>query len=324
MWLRTKREDKGQKLDWVVVWPLISFLVALIAIAVYGFQPDALAAWTVWPPGVTAVIWLIVPLLRRPSTWRKIALIPVVPWVAFLLAYGDEWRAIVPHSVPSTELHVVTLNCAGGMLEAVREAVDTGADIVLLQESPGPDELQDLVADLPDGYSVVSGIDASVIARGDLTVVLQEQNFTMVRFSRGDDLQLDIVSLRMVPPVLRMDYWNPNCWRAYAEDRRRHRAELAEIWTAVDKVRSERPLILGGDFNVVPVRNVTALLEHAGLQDAWSAAGRGWYATMLNSAPVVRIDRIWASGELRPKLAKVKKTKYSDHRMVEAWFDVQR
>ena len=56
MRLRIKRENKGQKLDWVVVSSLVSCAVALVAIAVYGFQPDIMAAWTVWPPGVTAVI----------------------------------------------------------------------------------------------------------------------------------------------------------------------------------------------------------------------------------------------------------------------------
>ena len=125
MRLRIKREDKGKKLNWAVVWPLISCLVALIAFAVYGIQPDILAAWTVWPPGVTALIWIMIPFLRRPSSWRKIALIPLVPWVVFLLAYGDEWRVLVPHSIPKSEIHVVTLNCAGGMLKAVQEAVDT-------------------------------------------------------------------------------------------------------------------------------------------------------------------------------------------------------
>ncbi|MCH8998718.1 MAG: endonuclease/exonuclease/phosphatase family protein, partial [Proteobacteria bacterium] len=135
---------------------------------------------------------------------------------------------------------------------------------------------------------------------------------------------LDIVSLRMDPPVLRMDYWNPNCWRAYEEDRRQHKKELADIWATVEEHRSGWPLILGGDFNVVPTGTVTGLLEFGRLRDAWSVAGRGWYATMLNSVPIVRIDRIWASEELSPKLAKVKKSKYSDHRMMQAWFDVQR
>jgi hypothetical protein len=298
---------------------IISGGLLVVLVAVYLGSPDALAAITIWPFWVPASLpALILVLFRLKSRWR-LRLTLLLLWLVAWAVFGDEPMAIARGLIgaPSGTTRVVSLNCAGTK-EAVLEVIDLNPDIVLIQESVGRDALEKLRAKLGADWTMVVGIDASILARGELKPVGEPPyppNHTSAWL--GDTL---IVSHRLAPPVFRMDYWNPACWTAYAENKRRRRAEFAKLVEVVSRTAADAPLIIGGDFNTPPDHTITEPLSKFA-SDAFAGAGRGWGATGINWVPMVRIDQIWASQNYSPVNAFARKTKHSDHRMAVADFN---
>lgn len=250
----------------------------------------------------------------------KLRLSVVALWLLGWFILGDEPAAlarmvVAPRDVPS--IRVVSLNCASS-LDAVREVVPLQPDVVLVQESPGSIDLNQVRSELGGDWSLLTGVDASILARGKLTPVPLPpgtSNFTAAWADlQGEDVL--IVSLRMRPPVFRLDYWNPACWTAYAANKSARRKELAPIAAFIKQQAGESPLILGGDFNTPPDRTITRSLDSIAA-DSW-AVGRGWGATAINEFPMVRIDQIWASDHFQPINAFSRKTRNSDHQIAVA------
>ncbi len=128
---------------------------------------------------------------------------------------------------------------------------------------------------------------------------------------------LNVVALRLQPPVLRLDLYNSEAWSDFSRNRQIRREELAEIW---DRNRDHVPDILGGDFNS-PAERDGLFKELGEMKDSFGEAGRGYGATCVNPLPcLVRIDQIWRSPKLRTMNSFVVKTKNSDHRMVVSDF----
>jgi vancomycin resistance protein VanJ len=127
---------------------------------------------------------------------------------------------------------------------------------------------------------------------------------------------IDVISLRLFPCPVRFDLWSPRCWAVYRENREKRRGEMLTISRYIQTLNSERPLIVGGDFNAPPGDAVFRLL--APLVDAFRDAGRGWGGTIINEVPALRIDQIWCTVELTALAAFAQRTEHSDHRMVIA------
>jgi endonuclease/exonuclease/phosphatase (EEP) superfamily protein YafD len=75
------------------------------------------------------------------------------------------------------------------------------------------------------------------------------------------------------------------------------------------------PTILGGDFNASARDAIFEILK-PDLRDGWPIAGRGWGKTIVNNAPVHRIDQIWISPQFTPESVTAQPSNGSDHRMV--------
>jgi len=52
------------------------------------------------------------------------------------------------------------------------------------------------------------------------------------------------------------------------------------------------------------------------LEDAWRISGSGWGGTVPEFLPLVRIDQLWLSREIRPVAVRVVRLPGSDHRAV--------
>jgi vancomycin resistance protein VanJ len=305
------------------VWILASGLVVFPLL--YVLPTDAFLAYTIYPFGLTwsaaAMLTIAFSLKRRALLWF------LAPWtLAWFMVSDEPWalvRGLDPtYAVRERTLKIVTLNCAGGNIEAAREAMETDADIILLQESPSHKELERLFA---GKYRGVTGPDAAIWTKGQIKPIPLPKgttNFVAAHVDVKGQL-VTTVSLRLSPPILRFDYWNPECWRAYAEDRRRKRAELQEILDFIkphqipfeesDFVHAN---LIGGDFN----------MPHSGRirwsNDAFASHGKGWGGTAVNEYPLARIDRIHIEAIYKgPKAAWAVRTKHSDHRMVVALFE---
>ncbi len=294
--------------------------------AIYWFQPDWAAALTIFP----AWLW---PLLGfgslylwwRSASWH-VALVGLVAWLGFCLVSVDELPGLLrtlSRPPAGASLRIITINCAGGNLDVIEEALEQQPDVLLIQESPGREELEQLAA--ARGLEVVCGPDASVMGRGKIEQLLQaglEQTYSvrcLVILPEGQ--RLEVISLRLFPATYRFDLWNPFCWRDQLRSRRGRRKQL-ELPLELPAVRpASASLIIGGDFNA-PARDAIFRLMPEGLQDAFAVAGRGWGDTIISDFPVHRIDAIWASKALEPVNCTAVELPSSDHRMVVADFTV--
>ncbi|MFN3682362.1 MAG: endonuclease/exonuclease/phosphatase family protein [Fimbriimonadaceae bacterium] len=271
---------------------------------------------------VEAALLLGAPLLGLPRSrlWRGLAAAAwVFGWTALSPTPLALLRSLPP--IPSSgTLRVVTLNCAGGDPRCVEEALRLQPRLILLQESPSSAEIRTLLRRHP-GWSAAIGLDASILALGRLRPLggpERHPDFVAaeVRLA-GEPRRLYAASLRLQPPLLRLDFWNPGAWNAYADDRRSRKRELERI---ADDLRGEgsSAWIFGGDFNVPPDPCVDRALSRLGLQDAFSVAGRGWGGTGPADFPLVRIDRILCPRGWRVRAAWTVLSAFSDHRMVVA------
>ena len=301
--------------------PVASILLALGVAALYWARPLQTEAVTIWPAWIWAVPALALALDRPKRVWRTVRW-PLAVWLVVSMAFSEVWRIILPASLGDHDVRVVTLNTGGDMLGALREAAALSPDIVLLQESATIADEAEVVRDtLGTEYQGVFGLDASLFVKGKVVRSYSRQsNFTIARVELKDGRELDVVSLRLRAPLVRVDYWTKDCWRSYRRHRTEHLQELRELWRRVNDHRTGAPLVLGGDFNLVPDLEESAILGDD-LTDSYRAAGRGWYATALDGAPLFRIDKVWCSGELVPKGTHSQVSAASDHRLVVAQFD---
>lgn len=304
--------------------------VALLLVGLaYGIAPDFAYALTIWPCWVWAVValWLLlIGIRRRPWRWT---LASAFAW--FLLSYlcNSEVRGLVRTIRPAaafdyTGIRVSSLNCAGGNPAGIREAhLLHQPDVLLLQESPSEAEIRKVLKEYGSTatYSLLAGPDASIIVFGSLEPVELPKGTTNFVCARarldGHGLSAFIVSLRLAPPTLRFDYWNPVCWSAYAESKRRRRQELEEILEFIEGQDPGAFVIIGGDFNTPPDPSIQGKLR-ASYTDTFAQSGRGYGATAVAGFPMVRIDQIWFRGSYWTWKAGVVATPHSDHLMATA------
>jgi len=135
-----------------------------------------------------------------------------------------------------------------------------------------------------------------------------------------DGATLDVISLRLHPCPIRLDIWSRECWENYQANRVTRRRQLAKIAAYIATLPADARLVVGGDFNCPPRDAVLSLLKLR-LTDAFTIAGRGWGATIIElfGLPMIRIDQIWTS-HLRATDVFALATQFSDHHMVIADF----
>ncbi len=316
----TAEDNKVKVKPRMAPWWSLGFL--LILTILYGFRWDLTTAITVWPASLGMIVGLI--LTSFAKQWRfKIA----VAWMAFGYLFVDEVhsfpRMLLP--APPSNLRVVTLNCAGGTPSAAQETIAQKPDIVLLTESPGPIDLAKLAKELygADGH-FLKGPDASIVARGTLVERRPKQivnNFVAAVWTTPSGRSLNVVAMRLTPPIMRIDLFNPSAWSEFAGNRRVRRLEVESIASDLATMNF-KPDLIGGDYNSPPDRGVFSSLTED-LHDSFAVSGVGYGATCVNPAPcIVRIDQIWYSANLESRRTRVVGTENSDHRMLVADFKI--
>lgn len=308
---------------------VLSVLLAAFVTVCYAGRYDWCEAVTVFPvwcwllPGL---VILLVALRCRRGVW---VYAPAALWLVFLAVFADTptslIRAWLPAPTEQATLRVVSLNCATEAT-AVREVASLRPDVVLFQESPGREVVAKLADELygPGGHTHWM-CDTSIIARGEVDIVDVprpfRQNFVHVRVQH-DGRTIDVISLRLLPCPVRLDLWSADCWRTYRGNHVKRRNQLQTIANYVAMLPAGATIILGGDFNAPAGDGVFRLLQPR-LADSFRAAGRGWGATFMSHLPVVRIDQIWTTADVRPLAVTARESRYSDHRMVAADFAMQ-
>ena len=304
----------------VFLW--LAILVCLVT------QPDILAAVTLVPPWCWVVVGVVLALLGYQRASRRWSLLAIVLWVAFASVFIDEthglWRAIGRQVYPANvsnesekPLRVISLNCAN-KIDAARELTQFEPDIVLLQESPGREQVAELANTLfgESGNFLHTG-DASIIASGTFSDLTSDNvsHFAHARVLLNAGPELDVISLRLAPPVSRVDFWSQKFWTEHRDRRADHRTEVNLLLHQLHRESAKRSVVLGGDFNTTPIDLVLNDLRTL-LFDTFRAAGQGLGNTGTNQYPLFRVDQIWASRDIDAVSSVARRSSHSDHRMV--------
>jgi len=312
---------------------VLSATLCLLAAACYLTRADGAAAITVFPVWTWALPGLLLTGLSWRAGWRHVVMV-IILWLLYLGIFSGEahsllgfrrWPAPGWPSAPQgyRVVRVVSLNCGGGNPDAAREVIAYHPDIVLLQEVPNLQAVNAVALRLfREEAAVVIGPDTAILARGRLAPYPAPSTappnvraaFVQARLTLSTGSAFDVVSLRLLPPLVRTDLWSPDCWRAQRENRQARRRQLAAIMKRVRSNRSDGLMILGGDFNA-PAGDAI-FRELTQLRDSFTRAGAGWGNTHINDFPILRIDQVWTSPDIRPVAVVARKTRHSDHRIV--------
>lgn len=308
-----------------IVARLCALLPLGLALAVCVWRPDPLAALTLVPAwcwlaaGVASafVVWRLE--FRRQAAWL------LAIWVCFAVGWVEETRSLSrsiasklrPKEIETVRgLRIVSLNCAG-MARCIDDLRRVKPDVVLLQEAPGDDELARIARELyGDTGGCLAGGDTAILARGGVAPVFvdRQAHYVAAQVTLAAGPVLTCVSLRLSPPVARLDFWDRAFWKDHELLRMQHRRELREIDALLRDLKA-RATIVGGDFNTTPLDPALDELRSAG-SDAFLSTGTGWGATGSNDWPLFRVDQIWLPRRMHARRTWTIRTRTSDHRMV--------
>ncbi|NLX96952.1 MAG: hypothetical protein GXY83_12320 [Rhodopirellula sp.] len=303
-------------------------LCVLVSVC-YWWQPDWLAPVTLVPAWFWLVPAFTLLAFEFSRTHKRWCVAVAAFWVVYAALMVEEVQSLVRSgSRPTSEwqaarasgraIRVVSLNCAAANRAVTAELAKWEPDIVLLQESPGREHVDCTSRELfgTDGGFLWSS-DTSIIARGDVRPrnVDRDSHFVHAQVELPTGLKADVMSVRLDPPVFRLDFWMPGFWIDHRNRRLKHRRQIREIMQRVENIEQAGPLIVGGDFNAPPGDPALVPLERR-LYDSFRKAGRGWGNTGTSAVPLFRVDQIWVSPHLRAESVTAQKTLHSDHRMV--------
>ncbi len=301
-----------------------------VAVSVcYWLQPDWLAAVTLVPAWCWLMPALALTVYGTTRTHKRLCILVVILWVGYTACFVEEVHSLVRTGSRNTAewnaarergqaIRVVSLNCFVANPHSVAEVAEFEPDIVLLQESPGREHLQHLAVE-------VFGDDGTFLWGGDTSLLVSRRiqpgtvdptsHFVHATVELPSGVEMDVISVRLNPPVFRFDFYDPGFWTDHRNNRVKHRDQILDVMQVMGGVPQSAHLIVGGDFNAPPLDDALSPLRQR-LFDTFTEAGRGWGHTETNDYPLFRVDQIWASRSLQAETVTAQKTIHSDHRMV--------
>ncbi len=292
-----------------------SIAICSLVIWTYASRPNWATALTLFPTWA----WLIFSVFSFLLIRKRLGQIGLGAWVLFAVLHIEEpgsfFRGFLPVKAEHS-LRVATVNCTGSF-QAITDALAESPDIVLIQESPSPSEWASFMEHHP-GYALSLGIDASILVKGSIQPHHLGRFYTISRVTiRGTTF--GVGSLRLATSEPRIDLWNLSCWHSQTVMRKKQLGQILEVQNILP---DSLPLILGGDFNVPQGDKVFRALEDR-LSDSFRGSERGWCNTIIADLPLLRIDQIWMTNDLKSVNAYTKKSPYTDHRIYVADFRLQ-
>jgi endonuclease/exonuclease/phosphatase (EEP) superfamily protein YafD len=260
----------------------------------------------IWPP-IGWLALLLLPALRLRS-WPTVALLALL-----VLVHGDWPRVGRAETAGERTLRVVTWNVAGNA-EGWTHLQPLGPDLVLVQEQAGGPQ-----PPWP-GYTWQDAMDPGTLSRHAMTSLASrsvgpwtEPQVLVVTLPGGK--RVLVVNVRLVLPSVVT--WVADGFRGSPRDGYERRVAqfpaLARLIQDSSVAAGTRSVILCGDFNT-PASAASLAPLRATLEDAWVVAGRGWGPTATAGLPLSRIDQCWATRDIRPVSAVVRRFPVSDHR----------
>ena len=322
----------ARAIGWLAL--LVSTILHSLILFSFNYNSDQLSIVTVFPIWLWSVIGLGFIFISIICLKKKLLLWFFGAWILTALLGSDEITSLKRGFTPTVKkiktetnlanhiqtLRIASINCNDRKIEAALESIDYNPDVIFLQESPSPKNLQIIKNKLLNPtIQIVGGWDCSIIAKGKLTKRNYSSTFynhatgAMLTLENGSTIELLCIHLESA--VTRWDLWNKNCWKEHQKRSQERRDQLKRLLSQYEEFASDRPKIFGGDFNSPQNSNLFKILSPE-YKNAFSSIGKGIGNTFTNYFPVIRIDHIYSNPALQPVDASSIKTVHSDHRML--------
>ncbi len=322
----------ARAIGWISL--LISTIVHLSILFSFNYNSDQLSLVTVLPIWLWSAIGLVFIFISIIFLKKKLLLWFFGAWIFTALIGSDEITSLKRGLTPTVKkiktetdlvnsiqtLRVASINCNGRKIEAALESIDYNPDVIFLQESPSPENLQIIKEKLlAPTIQIVGGWDCAIIAKGKLT----KRNYSSIFYNHAtgamltlqDGSTIELLCIHLESAVTRWDLWNKDCWKEHQKRSQDRRNQLQQLLSQYEEFASDRPKIFGGDFNSPPNSNLFKILSTE-YKNAFSSIGKGIGNTFTNYFPVIRIDHIYSNPDLQPVDASSIRTVHSDHRML--------
>jgi hypothetical protein len=316
---KDKAKKGGKKLHWRVI---VGWSLSLIFLLIYWVRPDSLYGIHVWPMYSWTALIILLAFRRGLKKIIRHALLVLLPWGLAMWAVGELpyqffLRPDFDRPAEATTVRVVSINCYGGTVLPLKDALEFDPDVILIQESPSQPKVEEVFEDLGQRWDVLVGPDGAIATKWKMDRHGQKitPEFASARIIPPEGEPFLVCSLRLAPVNLRFDYYRRSCWKTWAEDQPRRREELSDVWTELKPGTS--PLIIGGDFNTSNRKMMDQVIGTS-VKNTFDTAGKGWPATFMSQFPLIRIDHILASPEMQPVQNFAVRTRSSDHMIVVA------
>ena len=334
----TRARPRGERLLLAASWLSLVVVVAAWGAKRYVGERHWLGVLLAFMPQqpflVLPALLGSVSVLRRCGTALAVNA-AALAWTCWVLM-GVRVPLLNGRSAGAPTIRVLTYNthCATGGVDNVARIIrDTGPDVVCLQEVAGignsPDPAPALAAAL-------SGYEVKRTSRGGMTLsrcpivknrVVPLGSPTVAR--QALMTAIDVRGQRVT--VVNVHLMTSDIGALHAESV----SSLSHGLRRASAVRTQQvaallrlcegvagPLVAAGDFNTPPGTKVHRLMS-AQLRDAFMQAGHGFGLTFTSARPLLRIDYVWASSQLRVQSCRALDTQVSDHRPVLAELALQ-
>lgn len=278
---------------------------------------------------LASVVALMIAFLFRIPWQLKLWLLPGV--VMFVIWHGQTWIPVSTPDVEGTELTVATFNVHGRRSFQNRDTLDVvkaiDADIIGMQEVSFNFASQ-LNTDLRDQYPY----QATQLSRGNEFALISRYPIVDYEiydegYDRDEDISLpgylramlDINGQMLIVYVIHPPNPSMDPFTFYDD-----RDSKDQVTIIADLVKEEtNPTIVLCDCNTSPRSRQYQLLDSI-LDNAFAKQGWGFGMTFPSRFPVIRIDHIWYTPELKPLEVKVwGESGSSDHRPLWARLDLR-
>ena len=315
---------------WLLV--LLSFFFHIFTVYCFSKQPDRLAAFTVLPLWFWGVIGLSIAVTALLLLRASLSLILSFIWILTIFVGSDEAKVLsnIGTRAPikggsatisgSPIIRVLTLNCKNFTEgNPTNDILAWNADIILLQEIH-PYFVKGICdkAYQDKGFYRVhhsSGIISRWPIKRDGRIDQFRDHQCTIQTPYGSTIEVMNVHLGTAATDARL--WLRECWRTHKNNRLFRRNELGAILQTLDTTASpiKNAVIIGGDYNA-PAQDATYRLMDRDYQDAYLQAGCGWSNTFPRSLPMMRLDHIYISSQLKCVRATAETVTNSDHRIL--------
>lgn len=315
-----------------------SLALHLFTVVAFARQPEALAAFTVFPIWLWGAVGLSMAGLAFLGFRTPLSLVLAGLWSLTILLAADEARVIANLGVPAPApgpaapvdgvrpIRILTLNVADFRHgDPFPDLVAWDPDLVVLQED-FKNRSRELAGRLfGGGGHFATSHGNTIVSRWPITRHTRNDDRDLRFVHHNSTVQLpdgtliEVVNIHLTSAATDLRLWSPDCWREHRENRRQRRLELTSVLRIIETTTPfpDRPVIVAGDFNA-PATDPLRLQLAPHFRDAFLHAGTGWGNTFHRRVPFLRIDQIHASTHFTPSGCRAVTTRHSDHRFVVA------